>query len=221
MSRKHIVITGTGRSGTTFLVQLLTQLGLETGFDLQEMESMNYDQNARAGLEYDIRQEGCPYVVKSPWFCDYAMEVLSRDDIRVEHVFVPIRDLYGAAESRRYVVRSDISKASLLRRVKKKLKPSGAAGGLWHTNSLKPGRQERVLAGKLYELMFALSDTMIPVTLMRYPKIVRDSSYLFRKLKPVLGEICYKDFEISFRKSVRPDFVHSFNDTDYYINILG
>lgn len=42
---------------------------------------------------------GAPYVVKSPWLCDYADEVLKRDDIEIEHVFIPMRDLHAAAQS--------------------------------------------------------------------------------------------------------------------------
>ena len=33
--RRHVVITGTGRAGTSFLVELLTHLGLETGFGVE------------------------------------------------------------------------------------------------------------------------------------------------------------------------------------------
>lgn len=32
MPKHHIIISGTGRAGTTFLVQLLTELELDTGF---------------------------------------------------------------------------------------------------------------------------------------------------------------------------------------------
>lgn len=35
------------------------------------------DPNGRAGLEFDIRENNSPYIVKSPWFCDYAKEVAS------------------------------------------------------------------------------------------------------------------------------------------------
>ena len=214
MSRKHVIITGTGRSGTTFLVQLLTHLGLETGFNSDEVESKNYDKNARAGLEHDVRQEHSPYIVKSPWFCDYAKEVLERDDIVIEHVFVPIRDLHAAAESRRLVVRAGIAKAPLLKRFKNRLEPSGFAGGLWHTNSRKSGKQEEALQGQLYKLILALSDAMIPVTFMRYPRLVKDCRYLFEKLKPVLARTSYEDFNKIFNKTVRPQLVHSFNVDD-------
>ena len=56
-------------------------------------------ENARAGLEQDVRNGNAPYIIKSPWFCDYAEEVLKRDDIQIEHIFVPMRDLHAAAES--------------------------------------------------------------------------------------------------------------------------
>jgi hypothetical protein len=79
MIRSHVVITGTGRAGTTFLVQLLTCLGLDTGFDINTMEvlptartahigSMGLSPIARAGLEMDIRHAQAPYIVKSPFF---------------------------------------------------------------------------------------------------------------------------------------------------------
>ena len=40
MAASHVVISGTGRAGTTFLVQLLTHLGLDTGFDPHTMEAL-------------------------------------------------------------------------------------------------------------------------------------------------------------------------------------
>ena len=87
--RNHVIITGTGRSGTTFLVDLLTNLGLETGFSIEEIASKKSRQ-ARAGLEYDVRQDDSPFIVKNPKFCDYAEEVFRRDDIVIEHIFVPV-----------------------------------------------------------------------------------------------------------------------------------
>jgi hypothetical protein len=117
--RKHIVITGTGRAGTTFLVELLTHLGLDTGFTPDTLSDRKVGV-ARAGLEHDIRQAGCPYVAKSPWFCDYAEEALSRDDLVVERIFVPMRDLFAAAESRRQVENAAVSRLSFLKRLRRK-----------------------------------------------------------------------------------------------------
>src|SRR5437660_11896971 len=74
MNRSHVVISGTGRAGTTFLVQLLTHLGLNTGFDIDKMEVHPI---ARAGLEMNIRDENAPYIVKTPSLCDSLEDVLA------------------------------------------------------------------------------------------------------------------------------------------------
>ncbi|MBU1669550.1 MAG: glycosyltransferase [Actinobacteria bacterium] len=198
--RRHVIITGTGRAGTTFLVQLLTALGLDTGF---HEGNLVLDENARAGLEWDIREEGAPYVIKNPWFCDYAEEVLARDDIVIEHVFIPMRDLEAAAESRRYVVETAVSKGR---------EPTGLLGGLWHTDT--GSEQEAVLLNQIYKLVYALSDSAVPVTLMRYPRFMKDASYLYRKLEPILGDISFDRFEEAFRRTVKPEIMHSFTEGD-------
>jgi len=212
--RKHVVITGTGRSGTTFLVELLTSLGLETGFSIDDLVSKK-SEGARAGLEYDIRESSCPYIVKSPWFCDYAEEVISRDDIEIEHIFIPIRDLDAAAESRRYVVKAAVSRLPFIEKLRHIVKPRRVDGGLWHTNSSKSGDQEEILLRQIYNLMFAVSDTCLPVTLMRYPRIAQDPQYLFEKLKLILRGVTYETFCTVFNNTVRPELVHSFSKKDF------
>ena len=53
--RKHVVITGTGRAGTTFLVELLTALGMDTGYDVDDLPTRK-STVARAGLEHEDRK---------------------------------------------------------------------------------------------------------------------------------------------------------------------
>lgn len=212
-SRRHVVITGTGRSGTTFLVELLTHIGLDTGYNMDDIIAQK-NHIVRAGLEHDIRMKNCPFIVKNPLFCDYAEEVLARKDIIIEHVFIPVRDLHAAAQSRRYVNETNFSKMPLIKKIKRTLKPKGFAGGLWDANPGEQMKQEEILLQKIYKLVLALSDTSIPVTLMRYPRIVRDCPYLFEKLKPVLGEMDYNYFSSAFHKTAQPEIVHSFNQDD-------
>ncbi len=214
-SKHHVIITGTGRAGTTFLVELLTHLGLDTGFSVDNMANKKH-QEARAGLEHDLRKNDCPFVVKSPHFCDYAKEIIRRDDIEIKHVFVPIRNLHAASESRRYVSKMSAKKLPLVKKLKHMIKPKVFAGGLWHTKSSKPEKQEEVLLSQIYKLVFALSDTSIPVTLMRYPRITEDSKYLYKKLGPMLGNINLESFCTAFDKVVRPELVHKFNTEDCY-----
>ncbi|WP_367389535.1 hypothetical protein [Lewinella sp. LCG006] len=208
--RKHIVITGTGRAGTTFLVELLTKLGLETGFDSEQLKRYK-DQLGRGGLENDIRREDCPYIVKNPSFCDYAGEVIARDDIVIEHIFLPIRDLFAAAESRRFVAYNKIQEASFWDKIKFVFgKRKSSPGALWGTNTLKGNKQERILLNKLYQLMLAVSDSSVNITLINYPRSTKDAAYLFAKLKPVFQELEFQEFVKVFNNTVQAELVHHF-----------
>ena len=209
--RKHVVITGTGRSGTSFLVELLTHLGLDTGYSPDDVSNKK-NKIARAGLETDIRHEDAPYIVKNPHFCDYVEEVIARDDIVIEHVFVPFRDLHAAAESRRFVHGAALAELPWHKRLRSLWKKKGFAGGLWHTSD--KGDQEEILLNQVYKLFLALSNTGIPVTLVKYPRIVTDSAYLYEKLKPVLDSLPYETFKQSFSAVARPELVHKFNAKD-------
>lgn len=193
MPRHHIVISGTGRAGTTFLVQLLTELGLETGFPKGQV----IDTKSRGGLELDIRDPQAPYVIKSPWLCDYLDEVLQGGEILVDHAFIPVRNLYEAAQSRRHAASAAASN------------PGSVPGGLWHTE--KPEEQERVLTEQLYKLIYALARHDVPVSLLLFPRLVNDPEYLFKKIRFLLGDVEYDTFKEVFHTLSRPEFVHNFN----------
>ena len=199
MMRHHVIISGTGRAGTTFLVILLTHLGLDTGFT---PSNMSLFQSARAGLEIDIRDEKAPYIVKNPWLCDYIEEVLSSGKIALDYAFIPIRDLEAASQSRIYV--ENISDSSQY--------PQGIPGGLWHTTD--PKDQERILSRQFYNLIFYLTRSEVPIMLMHYPRIIKDPAYLYRKLQFLVSDIPYGTFFEAFTRTVRPDLVHSFSDKD-------
>jgi hypothetical protein len=211
VTRKHIVISGTGRAGTSFLVELLTHLGLDTGYIPSDIASRK-SQIARAGLEHDIRRANAPYIVKSPWFCDYAEEVLARNDILIEHVFIPMRDLRAAAESRRFVTEATLSSMTTFNRLRFRFFRKVVAGGIWHT--FRPDQQEAVLLEQVYKLILALSKTSIPITLLRYPLLVSDAAYLFRKLQPILADTGYAEFERVFHQVADENLVHHFGEND-------
>jgi len=195
--RQHIIITGTGRTGTTFLVQLLTNLGLKTGYEPQNFKFHTY---ARAGLEHDVRDNGTPFIIKNPGFCDCADEVFKRKDIVIKHIIVPMRDLHAAAESRRYTEKTTPSQRT------------GVAGGLWHTDD--PEKQEIILLNQLYKLIIAIANTNVPLIFLKYPRIVKDSKYLYEKLKPIFRRISYRKFNAIFDKTVNLDLIHQFNEND-------
>jgi hypothetical protein len=206
MPRHHIIISGTGRAGTTFLVRLLTELGLDTGFP----KDQKIDPNSRAGMELDIRDGHAPYIIKSPWLCDYLDDVLEGGEIIVDGAIIPMRDLYSAAESRRYVAGTANPN------------PGDVPGGLWHTTD--PEDQERILTGQLYKLIYALAKHDVPVNLLLFPKLVYDPEYLYKKIKFLLGDLEYDAFQKIFQMISRPKLVHDFassdNDSDYSENPL-
>ena len=94
--------------GTTFLVQLLTALGLDTGFP--DTDAAIFP-NCDAGMEWDIRDPQAPYIVKSPMLCDCLDAVLRSGKVVVDHAFIPMRNLFSAAESRRRVMTAQRSGA--------------------------------------------------------------------------------------------------------------
>ncbi len=195
MSKHHIIISGTGRTGTTFLVQLLTALGLDTGF--ADATSGIYS-NCNAGMEWDLRRPDAPYIIKSPWLCDYLDEALDSGEYIIDHAVIPMRDLYSAAESRRDVTR------------RTKISPVEGVipGGLWHTET--PQEQESVLATQLYKLIHTISKRDIPITLLYFPRLIRDPKYLHGKLEFMLGGIGYQKFLETFKQIAQPDLVHEF-----------
>jgi hypothetical protein len=164
-------------------------------------------------LENDVRKPTAPYIVKSPWFCDYVNDVVQREDIQLEHVFIPMRDLSAVAQSRKHVTKSAVSKMPFFKRLKNTIKPPKIRGGLVHTR--RAWKLEKVLLLQLYNLILALSEAHIPVTLLQYPKLIRDSEYLYRKLKPILGAISYTEFASTFTQTVRPELVHDFNQNGH------
>ncbi len=195
MGRHHVIISGTGRAGTTFLVQLCTVLGLDTGFT-SPSEGL-YD-NCHAGMEKDLRHRDAPYIVKNPTLCDDLEEVLDRGEVVLDHAFIPMRDLYSAAESRRHVA-EQTDRALYKREI---------PGGLWGTST--PESQEAVLTEKLYTLIYTIAEHDVPMTLLHFPRLVRDPEYLYAKLRPVLGGMEYPHFLQGFKAVARPELVNRF-----------
>ena len=97
--KHHLIIGGTGRSGTSLLVKYLTERGLETHISLNP--NFSWDEKAEAGLEdLPLLESGRPYVIKSPWLFECVDALVQRKDITVDAVIMPVRNLVEAAVSR-------------------------------------------------------------------------------------------------------------------------
>ena len=161
-------------------------------------------------MELSIRRPDAPYIVKAPSFCDYAKEVLSDDSINIEHVIIPIRNLTAAAESRRFVSGQTFKASHWKNKLKYILGTKVYTGGLFGTNYINRHMQEQVLQEKIYTLFYSLSSQQIPITLINFPKSVKDSKYLYLKLKPVLLDIGFQKFSAAFNQVADVSLVNDF-----------
>ncbi|WP_213959220.1 hypothetical protein [Variovorax sp. dw_954] len=185
--KHHLIIGGTGRAGTTFLVQYLNGCGLET--HISKYGSAWYDEDANAGLEDMPMELGVdhPYVVKSPWFYEFAERLLARDDIVVDAVILPMRGIVEAATSRTV---NELRTRCANEKVPDDctLWESWAASPGGVVYSLNPLDQARLLAMGFHEVVHALVKRDIPIVLLDFPRFVEDAEYLCAKLLPVLGD---------------------------------
>ncbi len=206
--RHHAIISGTGRAGTTFLVQLLTHLGVDTGYGIQDLATQ-LDKHSKAGFESDVRSDSAPYLVKNPYFCDYAEEVFQNDNIIIDHLFIPYRDIREAVLSRIRVSSEADHESKSINQI---------MGGLWNTK--RPNEQQGILFSQLNKLLVAAAKTQIPVTLMSFPKLVEDPEYCYRKLLPLIPSMELDCFKIKFLQVSRPEWVHKFN-ADGAVHLAG
>lgn len=196
--RNHIVITGTGRAGTTFLVKLFTRLGLDTGWNPTKIP--HTDKNSRAGLEQNILgDKKCSYIVKSPQICDQIDQIIDNGNIILDHAIIPMRDMESAALSRIKVF-NDAGKKKYI------------AGGLWEAAA--PENQEEILRKKLIRLLLGLSKIQTPVTLLNYPRLTKDPTYLYNKISPIFTNITQEDFKEAFQEIVDLKLVHQMTKND-------
>lgn len=149
-----IIITGTGRAGTTFLVHVLTEMGLNTGFDKDNLDQ-HVDSESFGGLE---TTDYSAKVLKSPFFSTKIDQIVH--DMNIYHVFIPMRELTKTA----------VSRASQGYR----------AGGLWGADTVEG--QENYHARCIYKLIYDLNNEEIPYTVINFDKMMSSHDYLYSKL---------------------------------------
>ncbi len=186
--RGKIVIAGTGRAGTTLLVQVLSDLGLDTGFD----PSAPIDPRVNAGLERSLVGSDVPWIVKSPNLSRTLGALLDGGEVRVDHVIIPIRALDVAAASR---VRNTKYGSDL-----------HTWGGLLGTN--RATRQREALALMLAELLYTIARYDLEHTLLLFPRFATDAAYLHDKLSFLAPEITADRWQAVLSDRAKPDLIH-------------
>lgn len=167
MSNHKIIISGTGRAGTTFIMKIFSYLGLDTGFSPKDFEQF-VDKQCNAGLELFVHLLNglhVPYIIKSPLFLEHVEETLSK--IVIDYVIIPIRDFNKSAESR----------------FKNNNNPT-RAGVLWNATDVES--QKNFYYKIIAEYVLLMEKHDIPTIFIDFDKMIVNPEYMYKKLKPVL-----------------------------------
>lgn len=201
------IITGTGRTGTTFLVALLTLCGAPTGFDEKQVNHTVYGTAAHAGLEVaPIIRNGVIVCTQNPNREVFKQPQLA-EERRVQQwinatnlhtVIVPMRQMEDAAKSREFQTKSHDPRR----------------GGFFHANSVPSqiSYNEHIVNYLIWQLSRHLQ---IETITLSYPEHVLDWKYSYTKLLPVLNRyyITMERFKLMHTRLSQKSFVHSFSAT--------
>lgn len=189
----RVIVTGAGRCGTTALMKFFTKsVGSDSVISKMPVFKKNstfmpdtsrgaianatkcYNSRTRAGIEYTLTSKSTqeefelsPYIIKDPRLCVELKQILRTDKLRVDHLFILIRDFKKSARSR----------------VKNKLlwsKQKHIAQCDTRYDTLKNATifKQRVIGN----LMETVAEFDIPHTILHFPTFIENKEYLFKKL---------------------------------------
>lgn len=160
-----ILVTGSGRSGTTFLMQILTACNLDTGYTNKSIQESIDKTNS--GAEWPLHDgTEFPRIIKNPGFCIHLPSTMQRFHWKVDFVYVSIRKYDSVVKH--YLDESPaLNKSELIR-------------GVSHH------------VGMLIQHLEFLE---IPHTFIQFPRSVNEPDYLYFKLISLLnGKISLPEF---------------------------
>lgn len=160
---EKILITGTGRCGTTFLIKLFSFLGFNTGYNKKNYNDYIYP-NCNSGMERKYNENY--YILKNPTFINDIETILNDKSIKVKMVIIPIRNLKNSAMSR--------------------VKHKYNKGGLWNATN----KSSQILFYKDILVNYICISTKYDINtiFLDFNNMVEDKEYLFNKIKIILDE---------------------------------
>jgi hypothetical protein len=160
---EKILITGTGRCGTTFLIKLFTFLNFDTGYNRNNYKKHIF-LHCNSGMEKNYTEKH--YILKSPFFLDKIEEIIKDKSINIKTIIIPIRDLKECAASR--------------------LKHGKKEGGL--VNAVDEVTQIQYFQTILSKYLHIMTIYELNTIFIDFNKMINDKIYLFNKLKNILDE---------------------------------
>jgi len=168
---ERVLITGTGRAGTTFLMRLMTLLKLPTGFSIDKAKRINLPHNA--GMELKIHSNAT--IIKNPIYINDLANINKQYDL---YLIIPIRMVKEVAESR--------------------VKNGNGAGGLW--NAKDQASQENMLNSCLAKALVDIVCYDLPHVFIDFHRMIKSPEYLFGKLEYVMTKygVTYEAFHTQY-----------------------
>lgn len=160
---EKILITGTGRCGTTFLIKLFTFLDFDTGFTKSNYKKYIYS-NCNAGMEKSYITNH--YIIKNPTFMSDIEDIINDKRIKIKTVILPIRDLEKSAMSR--------------------VTHQNECGGLW--NATDKVSQINYYNEIISNYIYISTKYDINTIFINFDNMINDKKYLFNKIKNILDE---------------------------------
>ena len=155
-----VLITGTGRCGTTFLIKLFTFLGLDTGYTKANYRKSVFN-NCNSGMERSHKEKYT--YLKNPTFLINMKDILSlyEKDLLV---IIPIRSYEISSKSR--------------------LKHGLNNGGLWNAKNLD--EQINFYHKSIANYMLDVVKYDIDTIFLDFERMVCDKHYLFERLSRIM-----------------------------------
>ena len=179
---KKILITGTGRCGTTFLIKIFSFLKLDTGYTKENFQN-NIFTNCNSGMESDFKSEH--RYLKNPTFMMIDIDkihTLYGNDVLF---IVPIRSFEESAKSR--------------------VSHKNYAGGLFHANNFN--EQVAFYYNTFSNFLRKITKNDINTIFIDFDRMVSDKMYLYKKLENIFSEenVSFESFskEFDFATNIR------------------
>ena len=160
---EKILITGTGRCGTTFLIKLFSFLDFNTGYNRNNYK-LSIFTNCNSGMERSYKDNY--NILKNPNFMKDIEKIAKDKSIKIKNIIIPIREFKMSAKSR--------------------VKHKNGAGGL--LNAKDELSQIEYYKNIFINYMFISTKYDINTIFIDFDKMINDKTYLFNKLKNILDE---------------------------------
>jgi hypothetical protein len=192
--RHHVIFTGAPRSGKGLMVEIMTKIGIDTGWTIEEAEQReSYLEFTYQGKHKTHKEKDQPYLLKHPEFCETLGYRTEKGNWFVDHVYIFIRPI-------------DDCVSSWIALKQKKCDE----GWTWKADGTKQGKPrlvEEKIHRRLGRLVYTLAEGDFPHTFVHFPRYATDFSYFIHTMKDLiaLSDLSEREVRDIWHTAIDPD----------------